>query len=109
MPQTHRRGRIWSLLYSVGITHLNAAPTVVFMLARHTDAAPGQLQRKVRIGTGGSPPTPALLARMGELGLDMMHLYGLTETFGPSVICEWRSECTPCPWDRSGSSRPGRA
>ena len=93
-------GRIWSLLYSVGITHLNAAPTVVSMLAWHTDAAPGRLQRKVRIGTGGSPPTPALLARMGELGLDMMHLYGLTETFGPSVICEWRSEWDALPMDR---------
>mgnify|MGYP001214814596 CR=1 FL=1 len=92
--------RIWELLYSDGITHLNAAPTVVLMLAWHKDAAPGRLQRKVRIGTGGSPPTPALLSRMGELGLDMMHLYGLTETFGPSIICEWRREWDDLPMEK---------
>jgi fatty-acyl-CoA synthase len=87
-------GVIWERLYHAGVTHLNAAPTVVSMLAWHPAAVPGGLQRKVRIGTGGAPPTPALLARMKELGLDMMHLYGLTETFGPSVICDWHSE-----WD----------
>jgi fatty-acyl-CoA synthase len=46
----------------------------------------------VRIGTGGAPPTPALLERLDELGMDITHLYGLTETFGPAVICDWRPE-----------------
>jgi len=47
------------------------------------------------IEPGGAPPTPALLERLAALGLDVTHLYGLTETYGPAVICEWRSE-----WDR---------
>src|SRR4029078_9319108 len=42
--------------------------------------------------TGGAPPTPALLARMAELGMDVTHLYGLTETFGPAVICDWNPQ-----------------
>jgi len=46
----------------------------------------------VRIATGGAPPTPALLERLSDLGLDVTHLYGLTETYGPAGICEWRSE-----------------
>lgn len=85
---------IWHHLRSSGVTHLNAAPTVVTMLAWHSAAEGGELPRPVRIATGGAPPSPALLARMGALGIDMTHLYGLTETFGPAVICDWRSE-----WD----------
>lgn len=86
---------IWHHLRSSGVTHLNAAPTVVTMLAWHSAAEDGGLLRPVRIATGGAPPSPALLARMSALGIGMTHLYGLTETFGPAVICDWRSE-----WDR---------
>ena len=46
----------------------------------------------MRVATGGAPPTPAILQRAAELGMDVTHLYGLTETFGPAVICEWRGE-----------------
>jgi fatty-acyl-CoA synthase len=92
--------RIWALLHSAGITHMNAAPTVVTMLAWHPDAHEGKLPRTVRIGTGGAPPTPSLLARMGELGFEMTHLYGLTETFGPSVICDWDPAWDALPVER---------
>ena len=91
---------IWQHLRHSGVTHLNAAPTVLTMLAWHEGAAAGRPPQRVRIATGGSPPTPTLLARMGELGLDMTHLYGLTETYGPSVICDWRSEWSLLPIDQ---------
>ncbi len=48
---------------------------------------------------GGAPPTPALLQRCTDLGLDITHLYGLTESFGPVAICDWRSE-----WDQLPAS-----
>ena len=83
-------GAIWKHLRESGITHLCAAPTVLTMIA--WDAAAGAVDRRVRIATGGAPPTPALLERLAALGLDVTHLYGLTETYGPAVICEWRSE-----------------
>jgi fatty-acyl-CoA synthase len=83
-------GRVWRHLRESGVTHFNGAPTVLVMLAWHADAA--RLERPVRVATGGAPPTPAILARMSELGLDVTHLYGLTETFGPAVVCEWRAE-----------------
>jgi fatty-acyl-CoA synthase len=51
----------------------------------------------VRFGTGGAAPTPAILARAAELGMEVTHLYGLTETFGPAVLCQWRSEWTALP------------
>jgi fatty-acyl-CoA synthase len=82
--------RVWTHLRESNVTHLNGAPTVLVMLAWHANAA--QLARTVRVAVGGAPPTPAILERMAELGMDVTHLYGLTETFGPAAICEWRSE-----------------
>lgn len=84
---------LWSHLRDAGVTQFNAAPTILIMLAWHQDAQP--LTRTVNVATGGAPPTPALLARMAELNMNMTHLYGLTETFGPAVICEWRKD-----WDQ---------
>jgi fatty-acyl-CoA synthase len=83
---------VWRLLRAEGVTHLEGAPTVLSMLAYAPDAAP--LERTVRVATGGAPPSPAILRRMGELGFDVTHLYGLTETFGPAMLCDWRPE-----WD----------
>jgi acyl-CoA synthetase (AMP-forming)/AMP-acid ligase II len=94
-------GLVWGRLRESGVTHFNAAPTVLVMLAWHAAAA--RLPRPVRVATGGAPPTPAILQRMAELGMDITHLYGLTETFGPAVICEWRDE-----WSRLGTTEQAR-
>jgi fatty-acyl-CoA synthase len=79
---------IWRLLREEGITHFSAAPTVLTMIAGAAAAAP--LDRRVAAQTGGSPPSPTLLAELDRLGIDVVHLYGLTETFGPVAINEWQ-------------------
>jgi fatty-acyl-CoA synthase len=94
--------QIWHHIHHSGVTHLSAAPTLVTMMAWHAAATPvtdpASPQRPtLRIGTGGSPPTPALLQRMAELGIEMTHLYGLTESYGPSVICDWHTEWNALP------------
>jgi fatty-acyl-CoA synthase len=94
-------GAIWRHLRESGVTHLCAAPTVLTMTTSHADAGP--LPKPVRIATGGAPPTPALLERLAQLGMDITHLYGLTETYGPAVICEWRSE-----WSREPAAAQAR-
>ncbi|GAA2361940.1 acyl--CoA ligase family protein [Saccharopolyspora halophila] len=81
---------IWRVIATEGITHFCGAPTVLTMLAEHPGAA--RLDRTLRVFSGGAPPWPALLARMGELGIDIQHLYGLTETFGPAAVCEPQPE-----------------
>jgi fatty-acyl-CoA synthase len=81
---------VWQSLRESNVTHFNGAPTVLVMLAWHAMAA--KLARTIRVATGGGPPTPAILERAAELGMDVTHLYGLTETFGPVAICEWRGE-----------------
>ena len=83
---------IWQHMRESAVTHFCAAPTVLTMTIWDPEASKGKPPRPVRIGTGGAPPTPALLERLAELGMDITHLYGLTETYGPSVVCEWRSD-----------------
>ena len=57
----------------------------------------------MRVATGGAPPSPALLARMAELDLDVTHLYGLTETYGPAAICDWKPQ-----WDDLDAAEQAR-
>ena len=83
---------VWSAIRRQGVTHLNAAPTVLTMLAADPDATPAPAP--VHVAVGGAPPSPSLLARLAELNLHVTHLYGLTESYGPAVICDWRPE-----WD----------
>ena len=81
-------GRVIRLIQSERVTHFNGAPTVLIMLAEAPEAQGVRFDPPVRVATGGSPPSPTLLARMEELGVRVIHLYGLTETYGPHVYCE---------------------
>ncbi|MFG1948198.1 acyl--CoA ligase family protein [Nonomuraea sp. NPDC048826] len=83
---------IWRLLREEDVTHFSGAPTVLTMIANAPGARP--LDRLVRVQTGGAPPTPTLLARMAGLGMEVTHLYGLTETFGPIAVNQWQPQ-----WD----------
>jgi fatty-acyl-CoA synthase len=88
---------IWKHIRHSGVSHFCAAPTVLTMTIWDPSAGQEKLARPVRIGTGGAPPTPALLERLAELGMDITHLYGLTETYGPVALCEWRSDWSALP------------
>jgi fatty-acyl-CoA synthase len=87
-------GEVWRLIREAGVTHLSAAPTVLTMIAHADGARDGPAPRPIHVDTGGAPPSPALLARLGELDLRVTHLYGLTESYGPVMICQWQPE-----WD----------
>ena len=77
---------IWSLIDSQEVTHFNAAPTVLIGLVNAPEAHP--FPRRVTITTGGAPPSPTLVEALESLGADIVHLYGLTETYGPHTVCE---------------------
>ena len=85
-------GRIWELFDSEGITHYCGAPTVQIPLVNHENAH--ELDHQVTTAIGGSPAGPALLEKFQNLNIHPIHLYGLTETYGPDTICAWREE-----WD----------
>jgi fatty-acyl-CoA synthase len=101
--------RIWQLLDEEGVTTLSAAPTVLIDLAAHPSAH--RLDRVVAVGTGGAPPSPTILGRLGGLGFDVTHLYGLTETFGPSVVSEFPADWSDRPLEEAArlKARQGNA
>jgi fatty-acyl-CoA synthase len=79
---------IWRLLREEGVTHYNGAPTVQIALVNHPSAAP--LESQVTVCVAGAPPSPTLLGQMRALNMRPIHLYGLTESYGPHTLCEWR-------------------
>jgi fatty-acyl-CoA synthase len=82
--------RIFELMQQEGVTLACAAPTVLVTLANFPQARDYQLAPGVRLGTGGAPPAAAVLRHMEALGIEVIHLYGLTET-GPFLTsCEWQ-------------------
>lgn len=84
-----RGDAMWALIRREGVTHLNGAPIVLDTLA----ADPGAeqpLNRKLTITTAGAPPSPTTIARLESLGTRIVHMYGLTETYGPYAVCQWQ-------------------
>ena len=86
--------RIWRLFRDEGVTHYSASPTVQTALVNHPDAAP--LERQVTALIAGAPPSPTLLARLEELNIRVVHVYGLTETYGPHTVCASQTAGTSC-------------
>jgi fatty-acyl-CoA synthase len=85
--------RIWDLIDHEGVTHYCGAPTVQIGVVN--DPKAHVLARPVTCTVAGAPPSPTLLGRLKELGFRPVHVYGLTETYGPHTVCAWDRE-----WDR---------
>jgi fatty-acyl-CoA synthase len=94
--------KILELIETERVTHLCGAPTVWIMLANDPSAKP--FKHKVHITTAGAPPSPTIIKQMEALGATMTHVYGLTETYGPITVCEWKSP----QWDSADESECAR-
>ncbi len=77
--------RVWDLIDGEGVTHYNGAPTVQLMIIHHPRAH--RLERPVTVLVAAAPPSATLFARMSELNFRVVHVYGLTETYGPMTVC----------------------
>jgi fatty-acyl-CoA synthase len=75
-----------SLIARYPVSHLCGAPVVLSDLAR--TGAGFVAPRTIRAAVGGAPPTKQTIAALQAMGLHVTHLYGLTETYGPSLVCE---------------------
>jgi fatty-acyl-CoA synthase len=89
-----RPGPIWEALSKHKVTHLCGAPIVMSTILSVDKEERHLLENKVEFFTAAAPPAESLLSDMKASGFIVTHLYGLTETYGPSVVNEWHQE-----WD----------
>ncbi|MFO0946155.1 MAG: AMP-binding protein [Planctomycetota bacterium] len=78
-------GAAWTKIEEHGVTHFNGAPIVLSSLLHHP-ARPQKLARPMTVTVAAAPPSPTLLKQMKELGARTIHVYGLTETYGPHTV-----------------------
>ncbi len=92
-----------------GATHYCGAPIVHGMLLNARDDERREFEQTVQVMTAAAPPPAAVLSRMEQLGFRMTHVYGLTETYGPATVCEWKQEWDALPADEQAQlkSRQG--
>ena len=101
--------RVWQLLDAEGVTHYNGAPTVHLMIINHARAH--RLEQPVTALVAAAPPSPTLLGRMAELNFRIVHVYGLTETYGPITVCPTQAEWQHLPTEQRARllARQGQA
>ena len=81
---------IFSLIEEHGVTHMCGAPVVLNLLLHAPDSVKRQFAHIVEVATGGAAPPSAVIEGMSEMGFNVTHLYGLTETYGPATVCAWQ-------------------
>ncbi|MHA6642783.1 AMP-binding protein [Mesorhizobium sp. A623] len=78
---------IFEAIGRYGVTHLSCAPVVLYMMMNHPTAVTRNVSQRLTVVTGGASPTSTLIAQLDSLGFDLIHLYGLTESYGPATLC----------------------
>jgi fatty-acyl-CoA synthase len=77
-------GLVWDLIDGEGVTHYNGSPTVHWSVIENPKAH--RLEVAVTATVAAAPPSPTLFSRMSELNFRIVHVYGLTETYGPITV-----------------------
>ena len=85
---------IFSAIAKHRVTHMAGAPVVLNMLVHAPDAVKRRFDHTVEVSTGGAAPPSAVIEAMEAMGFRVTHLYGLTESYGPTTVCAWQTE-----WD----------
>ncbi|HEY9346428.1 MAG TPA: acyl-CoA synthetase [Inquilinus sp.] len=85
---------IYAAIADHGVTHLCGAPIVMGMLLNAPAGERRDFPQAVQMMTAASPPPATVLEGMARLGIKVTHVYGLTEVYGPAVVCDWKPE-----WD----------
>ena len=84
--------KIFELIEKHDITHFGGAPIVLNMITGASQNDIKELKKKVYVLTAGAPPPSIIFKKMKALGFEVMHVYGLTETYGHVLQCAWNDE-----------------
>lgn len=76
------------------VDHMCGAPIILSMLINASPEDKAKTPSGVKFMVAAAPPPATVLAEMDSMGFDVTHVYGLTETYGPAVLCDWNSD-----WD----------
>jgi fatty-acyl-CoA synthase len=97
-----RAGAIFEALAAHRVTHLCGAPVVMAALINASDEDRKSFPQEATFMAAAAPPPESVLAAMAEAGFEVVHVYGLTEVYGPAVVNDWQQS-----WDKL--DRAGRA
>jgi len=83
--------KIFELIEKHNVTHFGGAPIVLNMITGAAESERKKLKNKVYVLTAGAPPPSVIFEKMKNLGFEVMHVYGLTETYGHITQCAWNN------------------
>jgi len=100
---------IYNSIATYNVTHFCGAPVILNFIINADPSVVKALPHTVEIMTAAAPPPASVLARIEALGFLVTHVYGLTETYGPAVMCAWKPEWNALPADERAAikSRQG--
>ena len=84
--------KIFELIVKYNVTHFGGAPIILNMITSAAESDRKKLKHKVNVLTAGAPPPSIIFKKMNDLGFEVMHVYGLTETYGHITQCAWNEE-----------------
>jgi fatty-acyl-CoA synthase len=94
---------IFAAIREHGVTHFCGAPIVLNLLIHAPEDERVGLDRKVEVMTAASAPPAAVIEKIERMGFHITHVYGLTEVYGPAVVCEWHDEWDQLPMDEQAT------
>ena len=92
-----RADDIFNAIKTEKVTHLCGAPIVLNLMANAEESVKQGIEHQVNIMTAASAPPPSVLEAMAKLNFNVTHAYGLTEVYGPAVVCAWHEEWNDLP------------
>ena len=96
---------IFDAIADLGVTHFCGAPVVLGIVLNAKPEERREFSHTVEVMTAAAPPPAAVLEAMENNGFHMTHVYGLTETYGPAVICAWKMEWDALPVKERASKK----
>ena len=102
---------IYHALGEYGVTHLCGAPIIMSMIAQAPERQRRAFEQKVKLMTAAAPPPASVISAMESMGISVTHVYGLTEVYGPAVVCAEKETWQALPLDEQAKlkSRQGVA